>query len=264
MKVVLFSNSYNDPNLTVTAAAETILREAGAECHRFTGDESIFDGAYAALSFGGDGTFLRCAKIALPRRVAVLGVCLGHTGYLSRIQPERLDNLRNLHTFPLRERAVLQARLLGGEREESLTAVNDLVFSRGMEVQTVSLEISVDGEPLGSFLGDGVIVSTAIGSTGYALSAGGPATDPELNAFLVTPICAHTSRSHPFVFSAGRTLCVTPSQTERRKIYLSADGGEPCRLRPGHSAEIRVSDIPLICLEPNEHDFFESIRIHRL
>jgi NAD+ kinase len=263
MKIILFTNMSKDPDLTVTAAAEAVLLGAGAECVRFEGDEGVFDGAYAALSLGGDGTFLHCAQIAAPRGVAVLGVHLGHTGYLSRIHPERLEELSRLQSFKVKKRTLLQAKLtVGGEG--NLTAVNDFVFSRGMTVQTVSLEISVDGHPLGSFLGDGVIVSTAIGSTGYALSAGGPVADPELNALVVTPICAHTSRAHAFILSPGRTLSISPSHTERRKIYLSADGGEPRRLEPGESADIRVSDTTLLCLEPNERDFFENVRIHRL
>jgi NAD+ kinase len=275
MKIILFTNKTKDPELTVTAAAEAVLRGIGAECVRYNGDKGVFDGAYAALSLGGDGTFLQCAKIAAPRNAAVLGIHLGHTGYLSRIHPDRLDELKRLPSFKARKRTVLEARLTtcrdgclppihGNSAEEKFTAVNDFVFSRGMEVQTVSLEISVDGNPLGSFLGDGVIVSTAIGSTGYALSAGGPVADPELNALLVTPICAHTSRTHAFILSPGRTLSVSPSQTERRKIYISSDGGEPRRLEPGESAEIRVSDTTLLCLEPNENDFFENVRIHRL
>jgi NAD+ kinase len=265
MKVIIFTNSDKDPGLNVTAAAESVLLGIGAEPVRFDGDEGVFDGAYAALSLGGDGTFLHCAQIAAPRGVAVLGVHLGHTGYLSRIYPDRLGELARLPSFRAKKRTLLKAKLnSGGTGGDPFFAVNDFVFSRGMAVQTVSLEISVDGHPLGSFLGDGVIVSTAIGSTGYALSAGGPVADPELNAMLVTPICAHTSRAHAFILSPGRTLSVAPSHTERRKIYLSADGGEPRRLRSEETAEIRVSDTTLLCLEPSERDFFENVRIHRL
>jgi NAD+ kinase len=142
--------------------------------------------------------------------------------------------------------------------------VNDFTFSRGMEVQTVSLELEVDGHMLGSFLGDGVIISSATGSTGYALSAGGPVVDPCLNGILVTPICAHTSHSHAFVLAPERVLTVAPSHAEQRRIYLSADGGEPRRLKPGERVEIRVSKTPLRCLEPEGHNFFDNVRIHRL
>jgi NAD kinase len=77
MKIILYTNTDKDPGLSVTAAAEEVLLGSGAETVRFDGDESVFDGAYAALSLGGDGTFLRCAKIAAPRGVAVLGIHLG-------------------------------------------------------------------------------------------------------------------------------------------------------------------------------------------
>jgi NAD+ kinase len=255
MKIILFPNKDKDPDGRVTGAAEAILREAGAECVRF-GGENDFDGAYAALSLGGDGTFLRCAKLAAPRGVAVLGVHLGHTGYLSCIHPDKLDELRRIASFTVRRRSVLEA----GHG----IAVNDFTFSRGMEVQTVSLELEVDGQALGSFLGDGVIVSSATGSTGYALSAGGPVIDPGINGILVTPICAHTSRAHAYVLSPERVLTVAPSHAERRPIYLSADGGEPRRMQPGERVEIQTAKRPLLCLEPEGHNFFDNVRIHRL
>ena len=253
---MLFANNTKDPGGKITAEAEAVLREAGVECVVFNGDGSVFDGAYAALSLGGDGTFLHCARFAAPRGVAMLGVHLGHTGYLSRIRPERLDALRHIDSFAVRTRSILETP--GG------IAVNDFTFSRGVEVQTVSLELEVDGLALGSFLGDGVIVSSATGSTGYALSAGGPVVDPALDGIVVTPICAHTSRAHAFVLAPRRVLTVVPSQLERRPAYLSADGGEPRRLQPGERVEIRVSELRLRCLEPEGDVFFDNVRIHRL
>jgi NAD+ kinase len=256
MKIVLFRNKNKDPENKVTGEAAAILRGAGMECAVYNGDESVFDGAYAVLSLGGDGTFLRCARYAVPRGVAVLGVHLGHTGYLSRIRPDQLDELKHIASFVTRARSMLEA--------SGRIAVNDFTFSRGMEVQTVSLELEVDGHPFGSFLGDGVIVSSATGSTGYALSAGGPVVDPAVNAIIVTPICAHTSRAHAFVLAPERVLTVAPSHAERRPVYLSADGGEPRRLEPREHVEIRVSERPLLCLEPEGHNFFDNVRIHRL
>ena len=256
MKIVLFTNRDKDPVLTVTNAAAAFLRAGGADCAVFDGDERVFDGAYAALSLGGDGTFLRCAKYTAPRGVPILGIHMGHTGYLSRVHPDRLDALRDIGSFAVRERSMLES--------EGRVAINDFTFSRGTEVQTVSLEIDVNGHPLGSFLGDGVIISSATGSTGYAMSAGGPVIDPRLAAILVTPICAHTSRTRSFVLAPGRTVTVAPSCTERRPVYLSADGGEPRRLEPGERIAIRVPDRPLLCLVPEGHNFFDNVRIHRL
>ncbi|MDR0292716.1 MAG: NAD(+)/NADH kinase [Oscillospiraceae bacterium] len=265
MKIVIYTNQDKDPGLTVTRAAADILRSAGAECIVYGGDPSVFSGAYAALSIGGDGTFLRCAKLALPYGAAILGVHLGHTGYLSRVHPEKLDILHDIASFAIRECPALEASVISGKTEtQSVAAINDLVFSRGMAVQTVSLDLKVDGQTLGSFLGDGVIVSTATGSTGYALSAGGPVIDPSLEAMLVTPVCAHTSRAHAFVLAPERVLAVAPSHAERRQIYLSADGGEPRRLEPGEHVKIFVSKRALRCLEPKGRNFFDNVRIHRL
>ena len=256
MKIVLFVNQNKDPEGLVTKAAMSVLAEAGVSCVVFDGDESVFDGAYAALSLGGDGTLLRCAKAAFLHGAAVLGIHLGHTGYLAHIDPDNLGRLKDIASFKMKKRPVLQM--------ENGIAVNDFTFSRGMTVQTVSLDIGVDGRPLGSFLGDGVIISTPTGSTGYALSAGGPVVDPDLNATLITPICAHTSHAHAFVIAPDRVVTVTPSFTERRHIYLSADGCAPRRLEQDERIEIRVSNHPLLCLEPDEHSFIDNVRLHRL
>ncbi len=265
MKAVLFTNKEKDPDLRVTKKIRDILRSENISCADYEGNPEVFDDADAVLSLGGDGTFLRCAKLALPCGVPVLGVCLGHTGFLSRVSPDNLDVLRGLAGFPVAERSVLEARVLrGSEVVRSVLTVNDAVFSRGAAVQTVSVDIEADGVTLGSFLGDGVIVSTATGSTGYAFSAGGPVADPLLSCMLVTPICAHASRNHAFVLSPDRTLIIKPSHAERRHIFFSADGEEPTRLDEGEAVELRISEMTLRCLEPEGSHFFDNARIHRL
>ncbi|MDR1691842.1 MAG: NAD(+)/NADH kinase [Oscillospiraceae bacterium] len=261
MIAVLFANVEKDPGLRVTKEAAGILEDSGCACLLYEGEPSVLDGADAVLSFGGDGTFLRCAKLALPYGVPVLGVCLGHTGFLSRVSPDELSVLRGLSGFPVADRTVLDVTLLGCE-ERHFVAVNDAVFSRGVDVQTVSLTIDADGTSLGSFLGDGVILSSSTGSTGYAFSAGGPVADPSLSCIVVTPICAHASRGHAFVLSPERVLTVTPEDPERRSVFFSADGEEPVRLREG--AEVRIARTPLRCLEPVPGCFFDNVRIHRM
>jgi NAD+ kinase len=256
MRIIIFANANKDPGGKVTAEAEAILRQAGLDCVLFSGDLGVFEGAYAAVSVGGDGTFLRCAKYAVPRGVAILGIHLGHTGYLARVRPDDLAGLKNIMSFAVKERSVLES--------DGCIAVNDFTFTRGMDVQTVSLELEADGRPLGSFLGDGVIISSSTGSTGYAMSAGGPVVDPSVSAIMVTPVCAHTSRSHTFVLAPERVLSVRPSQTERRPVFISADGDAPRLLGTDECITIRISKLPLKCLEPDEHDFFDNVRIHRL
>jgi NAD+ kinase len=256
MRAVLFTNKNKDTDGIVRKSVMGILNDSGLECSVYNGDADIFNGAYAAVSIGGDGTFLRCAKYAVPRGVAVIGVHMGHTGYLSHINPDKLELLRGIASFNVCERSVLVS--------EGKIAVNDIVFSRGTEIQAISLELEADGQPLGSFLGDGVIISSATGSTGYALSAGGPVVDPAIGAMVVTPVCAHTSRAHSFVIAPGRVLTVAPSNTERRPVYLTADGGETRKMEPGERVEVRISKQPLRCLEPDGHSFFQKVRIHRL
>ena len=277
--IVLFPNAQRDRDYAVTLRAAALLQKEGFACVSagaaplpgtpVLSDAKAFEGAFAALCFGGDGTLLRCAKMAVAHGVPVLGVNLGHTGFLTQVSPDSLDELRMLAAgeFTVQERMTLEATLANGDEILSKgLAVNDIVVSRGMAVQTISLDIEADGRRLGSFLGDGVIVSSPTGSTGYALSSGGPVLDPGLDAILVTPICAHTSYAHSFVLSPGRSLRVVATHAARRDTFLSVDGGAPVRIAPGQAVGISRSKPAMRMLVLDGHTFFDNVRtrIHRM
>lgn len=196
--------------------------------------------ADAVVSLGGDGTLLSAARRAAPAGVPVLGVNLGRLGYLTAADVSHLDKtLAALidGKLPASRRLMLEAR---AGTAPARPALNDCVV-RGRDVaRVVSLAVKVDGEPLGHFVGDGLIVSTPTGSTAYSLAASGPIVQPELDVLLLTPICSHSLTQRPLVLSADGVIEIMLENDGRSsEVVVSLDGQSSFSLKPGKSVTVR-------------------------
>jgi NAD+ kinase len=219
-----------------TPAAQASAREAIARLP-VLGVAAVDTPAEAELivTFGGDGTLLHHAAAA--NGVPVLGVNMGRRGYLCALERDELSLLDNvfLGEYRVERRMMLDVRIVrDGAVVQSAAALNDAVIARSARM--VSLSLHADGNPLLSFAGDGVILSTPTGSTAYSMAAGGPILEPEANALLITPICAHEIFARPLVLSPERVVSVA---ADRGDAQLSIDGGEPFSLR--HDDRVDVS-----------------------
>ena len=154
------------------------------------------------IVLGGDGTVLATARAIGTRAVPILGINLGHLGFLTDVAPADVDSaLISVFNgdYVVQERSRIEVVTWEGEREVSCElALNDAVFSKGPDIaRLIDLEVYVDGKRLGNYRADGLVVSTPTGSTAYNLSAGGPILDPTVAAIILTPICAHTLSLRP-------------------------------------------------------------------
>ena len=149
------------------------------------------------ITFGGDGTIVRAARLSAGFAVPILGINFGRLGFLAELQPEQLSGeLQGLVSgqYRLEERMMLHADLIrDGKPLRSFEALNDVVVSRGSIARVVRVDVHVDGQYLANYVADGIVVSTATGSTAYSLAAGGPVLDPSLRDILLTPIAPHLS-----------------------------------------------------------------------
>lgn len=217
-------------------AAEMGLPERGVERAVLGAEADLL------LSLGGDGTLLNTARLAAPLGKPVLGVNLGGFGFLAAIPQEgMLDHLAEVMegNLILQSRMMLQAKVRKGDAVvAAFSALNDVVVARGAFSRLFRLKTRVSGEPVSDFPADGLIVATPTGSTGYALSAGGPVVDPELRALIVTPICAHTLSARTLVLPADRAVAVDLPESEAEEVHLTADGQEGMSLRRVDSVEI--------------------------
>ena len=195
------------------------------------------------LSIGGDGTILRVAQAVVPCPIPITGVNLGKLGFMTELSAdEAMAKLPALLAGEgwIDERALLEAEL-AGEESSPFYALNDVVVARGAAARTVRIEASIDGEALTTYRGDGVIVATATGSTGYSLAAGGPILHPQAKEFLLLPILPHLSSAYTLVLPS--TAVVTLRVSAAYQASLSIDGHINLPISSGAVVTVKHSSI---------------------
>ena len=194
------------------------------------------------VTLGGDGSILRTARMACKQDVPVLGVKMGRLGFLAELDPAEWDAaLPRLLAgdFWLEERMMLYAEYHPGDECRAYEALNDVVVSRGSLARIVRLETYIDGSYLATYAADGLIISTATGSTAYALAAGGPILPPQLRNFLIIPIAAHLSMNRAIVL--GQSDKVEVQVHTDHQAILTVDGQFEYDLRDGDVVSVQAS-----------------------
>lgn len=196
------------------------------------------------LTFGGDGTILSVARRLKGNPIPVLGVNMGQMGFLAEVDhtelqkvlPQVLDGDYELSPrMMLRARAEKQTKR-GKARE--FVALNDAIILRQPKGALTTMSVTVSGESVAQYQGDGLIVSTPTGSTGYSLSAGGPILSERLKALAIVPICAHTLASRPIVLSGDEVVEVRPVTRSGMPVELLMDGQASCSMKSGSRVTI--------------------------
>jgi NAD+ kinase len=215
------------------------------------------------IVLGGDGTILRVARELEQAAPPVLGVNIGGLGFLTGVPLTELratieEILRG--EYRLSERQRLQAGLVrAGQRLGAHHALNDAVISRSEFSRIVRLRVMIDGELLTEYVCDGMIFSTATGSTAYSLSAGGPILLPTAEAFILTPICPHALSNRSVIVGKDSVLeCRAVSAAG--DLILTVDGQVQVRMQVGDAVEVRRSPRTLQLVAPRQHSYFELLR----
>jgi NAD+ kinase len=203
--------------------------------------------AQLVIVLGGDGTLLSVARALGERRVPILGVNLGTLGFLTEVALDELfaalDRVLR-GEFSVEPRMRLDVRAHRGEQALGrFLALNDAVLTKADLARMIDLETRADGAIVTTYHADGLIVATPTGSTAYSLSAGGPIVLPDLEAFLLTPICPHALSQRPLVLRASAKIEITVSS--RDDVQLTVDGQEGLVLRQGDCISVQRSDHPV-------------------
>jgi NAD+ kinase len=212
---------------------------------------------------GGDGTLLAAAKRVLDRARPLLGVNVGHLGFLTEVEePELFTALPEFLAgdYVLDRRRLVGARVVrpdGGTQD--FLALNDVVVTKGPFSRVIRLRVLVDGHLLSSFAGDGLIVSSPTGSTAYSLSAGGPVLHPSLDAMIVAPICPHTFYSRPTVLAGDSHLRIEVLAAGA-EVALTLDGQQGRRLEDGETLELRLAPRPALLMRRRGWSFYDVLR----
>lgn len=273
--IVLCPNPYRDSGLELTKKARNILEKNGydtAICPVFGADDKdaipadieitpwteIADKASMFMVIGGDGTILHTARYLNHSDTPMLGINLGTKGFMASLEPEKLDMILDAaagNYFSSR-RMMLDVELhRGGEVIYSDCGLNDVVI-HGMG-DCIKITACCDGERVMSFSGDGIVVATPTGSTGYSMSAGGPIVEPEANNFIISPICAHVMGAKSFVLSPQRTITVGAEKIHDRRASLSVDGSEGVELANNDIVVIRQSEKTADLIHLGQKSFYD-------
>lgn len=195
------------------------------------------------IAVGGDGTMLRAGHLCAPHNVPILGVNKGRLGFLFQVEEggwqKMIDRLLAGDSW-IENRMMLRAdHIRSGESLGSWLALNDAVVSRGQYMRPIQVKASVDNQYLTTYVADGLIASTATGSTAYALASGGPILPPELRNILLIPIAPHLSVDRAVVLSEGSTVSMTVLSDN---AVLSVDGQIPLGLAEEDRVDVRAGE----------------------
>jgi NAD+ kinase len=192
---------------------------------------------------GGDGTILRGAELARPTQTPLLGVNLGHVGFLAEAEHDDLDVTVDRvveRSYEVEERLTVDVSVyLDGDLIAEGWALNDASVEKAARERMVDLVVEVDGRPLSRWAGDGVVCATPTGSTAYSFSAGGPIVWPEVEALLLAPISAHALFARPLVVSPDSVLAVEVQADTTGSAVLWCDGRRTVDLPRGARVEVR-------------------------
>ena len=277
-RVILCPNPYRDSELKVRRQSRDMLESLGMQtsvCLPFQregyGEElglsmrplqQEIRQADLLIAFGGDGTILHLARTVALHSVPVLGVNLGSLGFMSELEVNELDRLRDLAQgrFTVESRMMLDVSVLReGRQVYNNIALNDAVVSKGSIARVVRLDIFTEEGRLTKVGGDGIIVSTPTGSTGYSMAAGGPIVEPTAKNLLLTPICPHSTRSSSYVLSPEHIITVEAADANRKFVYLSVDGGKAFSLKNGDQVRVSTSKYTTRLVRLSKKSFCEIL-----
>ncbi len=235
-------------------AVEVVEREAAADCE-------------LVVVFGGDGTILRAAEHARESGTPLLGINVGHVGFLAETDPAGLDHTIEAvvhRRYHAEERLTLDVvvRSLDAEGAEHVVAtwaLNEASVEKASRERMLELEVEIDGRPLSRWGCDGVVCATPTGSTAYNFSAGGPVVWPEVDALLVVPLSAHALFARPMVVAPTSVIEIAVLDNTDAHGVLWCDGRRTVDLSPGARIEVRRGHIPIHLARLNDAPFTDRL-----
>jgi NAD+ kinase len=246
---------------------EVLLDKTAAEsCSSLepaTSQESIVAKSDLVIVLGGDGTLLAAARLLYKREIPILPVNLGSLGFLTSVTLVELYPLLEqmlLGNYRLSERMMLEAKLMrDGATSQEERALNDAVINQAALARLMDFHLHIDGSHVGHYRADGLIVATPTGSTAYSLAAGGPIVHPDLNAFVITPICPHMLTNRPLVVPDTSKMEITFRHGDE-PVHLTLDGQVGFHLEPDDRIVIEKSPAKILLVRPVKKSYFEILR----
>ena len=269
-KVCVIANAVKETAQERAEQVRIFFSERGIECVVLLDDftektsyESVLrDDMECAVVLGGDGTLIHVARKLAEKKIPVFGINMGNLGFLTHADSGKAKAALEFliaGEYCIEERMMLEASVDG---QEFGTALNDVVLTRNGFSRIISVGIFVNGKPVCNYRGDGVIVATPTGSTGYNLSAGGPVVASKTELFLITPICPHSLSARSILLSAEDELHIVikeEKKTQDEEAILTLDGQRAKDLAAEDTIVIRKSDKKAYFIQLDDNSFFDAL-----
>lgn len=253
IRMRVFADEWTEMPSDLPSGYEPVVVEFGPEAAK---------GAEVALVLGGDGTLLRAAEVARPVGVPLLGVNLGHVGFLAEADPESLDEAVNAvidNDYHVEERMTVEAAVAtNGNPVMRTWALNEAAIDKTSRTRILDVVLEVDGRPVTGFGCDGILCATPTGSTAYAFSAGGPVIWPEVEALLLVPLTAHALFARPLVVSPHSDVAVEVDSRGYPAV-LVCDGRRTIPVPPGGRVELTRGDAPVRLVRLRQQPFTDRL-----
>ncbi|MBP2071733.1 NAD(+)/NADH kinase [Thermoanaerobacterium butyriciformans] len=247
----------NNPVLNEVIASKIGYDEYGKST------SEIFEISDFIVALGGDGTILNVARQCASFSTPILGVNLGHLGFLAEVDNENIyEAVEKIikGEFSIDKRMMLEASVVKDNMEVvNFIALNDIVVTRGSFSRMVKLKVFVNEQYVNTYLADGIIISSPTGSTAYSLSAGGPIVYPNLELFVITPICPHTLHSRSIIVSEKDRIKLV-IVGENQDVMITTDGQQGYKLDSGDNIYIRKSNKYTNLIRLKNTNFFDLLR----
>ena len=273
----IITNAWKDQNLYLTKRIISYIEEKGGTafyeaCTEPGGIPSVHvrqvpEETEAVFVIGGDGTLIRAARDLVSLELPLIGINLGHLGYLCELEESTVyDAIDELFAdrYTIENRMMLTGYMIAKNAQTSRRiALNDIVIHRTGSLQIVNLNVYVNGEYLCAFQADGIILATPTGSTGYNMSAGGPIVDPKAKMLLMTPINSHTLNSKSIVISADDEVVIEVGSRRSEKdeqVEVSFDGDNSMQLEVGDRIVVHRAGAVTKILKISKISFLEILR----
>lgn len=234
-----------DRNIEIFAPNDdaTVLEKSGVKVAKFDKAKDISPNL--ALVFGGDGTILRAVEVSRDKKIPILGINLGHVGFLAEAELEHLEDVVKSiasHSWIEENRLTLEVSVFkDNNKVYSTFALNDVAIEKSEPGHMFDVILEIDSQPVSRLSGDGIVCATPTGSTAYAFSAGGPVVWPSVEAICVVPISAHALFAKPLVVSTDSKIAIE-IPAKGTNGHLTADGRRSFDLFPGMRIEITKSN----------------------
>lgn len=276
-KVGIWPNLERDKDLIVTkrllhylvergcipGLSEKVAFLAGAPMYTRK-DEELYQFSDFLISLGGDGTLLGIGRKAAPYETPILGINLGHLGFLTaedkNYAEQAIDQVLQ-GSYKIEKRMMLEASVFAEpKRVDGIQALNDICITRGFSSKILEFNVFINNEYVDTLRADGVIICTPTGSTAYNLSAGGPIMKPDAQSIAITPICPHALYSRSIIIAAEDLVTIEVNSRAEEDFTISADGQTSFTLKRKNLVQVKKSKYYTTIIKTNQLGFYDVLR----